>query len=154
MTELEKTEDIIELLFFAYRDFTADADNILNDIGFGRAHHRALHFIDRRPDLSVAELLEVLGITKQSLARVLRNLVDAGYVVQNRSAEDRRRQKLRLSQQGVELIGRLRAPQYRRIQRALDEAGQEANGIIRFLEDMLDANSKLQRRRLANTDDE
>ncbi|MEL6201720.1 MAG: MarR family transcriptional regulator [Pseudomonadota bacterium] len=154
MTDLNKTEDIIELLFFAYRDFTADADNILNDIGFGRAHHRALHFIDRQPDLSVAELLDVLGITKQSLARVLRNLVDGGYVVQNRSVEDRRRQELRLSESGIDLISRLRAPQYRRIAKALDKAGQEANGITFFLENMLDENSKLQRKRLATTEDE
>ena len=154
MTRLTKIEHITELLFFAYRDFTADADNILSEIGLGRAHHRAMHFIDRQPNLSVAELLALLGITKQSLARVLRNLVDAGYVTQNRNEKDRRRQELRLSDAGIALISRLRAPQYRRIERALDGNDVDAHVIMRFLEGMLDEASLTQRKRLSNIDEE
>ncbi|MEO1702497.1 MAG: MarR family transcriptional regulator [Pseudomonadota bacterium] len=154
MTNLTKTEHITELLFFAYRDFTADADNLLSEIGLGRAHHRAMHFIDRQPDLSVAELLELLGITKQSLARVLRNLVEAGYVTQNRNQDDRRRQELRLSKSGAALISRLRAPQYRRIERALDGQVGDAHVIMRFLEGMLNETSLTQRKRLSDMDEE
>jgi MarR family len=73
---------LIELLFFAYRDFTSDPDQILAELGFGRAHHRILHFVNRMPGLTVAELLDVLKITKQSLARVLKQLIDTGHVVQ------------------------------------------------------------------------
>jgi hypothetical protein len=69
-----------ELLFFAYRDFTRDADAILKDFGFGRAHHRVLHFVNRHPGLRVADLLDVLKITKQSLGRVLKQLIDKGYI--------------------------------------------------------------------------
>jgi DNA-binding MarR family transcriptional regulator len=72
---------IIELMYFAYRDFTSDPDQILAEYGFGRAHHRVLHFVNRLPGLTVAELLDVLKITKQSLARVLKQLIDAGYIV-------------------------------------------------------------------------
>jgi hypothetical protein len=73
---------VIELLFFAYRDFTRDADAILAKFGLGRAHHRVLHFVDRHPGLRVADLLEILKITKQSLAPVLKQLIDAGWIVQ------------------------------------------------------------------------
>src|SRR3954469_19636125 len=72
----------IELFYFAYRDFTCDPDAILEQYGFGRAHHRVLHFVHRNPGLKVAELLEILKITKQSLARVLKQLVDEGFIIQ------------------------------------------------------------------------
>ena len=85
---------IIELLFFAYRDFTSDPDQILADYGFGRAHHRVLHFVNRMPGLTVAELLDVLKITKQSLARVLKQLIDTGYIVQVQGPRDRRQREL------------------------------------------------------------
>lgn len=149
MNQTQQTQELIELLFFAYRDFTADADAILKEIGFGRAHHRALHFIDRRPDLSVAELLDLLGITKQSLARVLRNLVDAGYVRQSRNRQDKRKQELRLSPQGIVLIAKLRAPQSRRIEEALAKTGQSGQKTMAFLENMLDRESLNQRKRLS-----
>ena len=74
--EPEPMFDLIELLFFAYRDFVADPDRILENIGFGRAHHRVLHFVDRQPGLTIAELLDILRITKQSLSRVLKELLD------------------------------------------------------------------------------
>ena len=85
---------IIELLFFAYRDFTSDPDQILADYGFGRAHHRVLHFVNRRPGLTVAELLDVLKITKQSLARVLKELIDTAHIVQVQGPRDRRQREL------------------------------------------------------------
>ena len=82
--------DLIELLFFAYRDFVGDADDVLAKFSFGRAHHRVLHFVNRHPGIKVADLLEVLKITKQSLGRVLKQLVDQGYVVQKEGESDRR----------------------------------------------------------------
>src|SRR6202451_386973 len=78
--------DLIELLFFAYRDFVGDPDDVLATLGFGRAHHRVLHFINRNPGMKVADLLDVLKITKQSLGRVLKQLVDDGYVTQREGA--------------------------------------------------------------------
>ena len=82
--------DIIELLFFAYRDFVGDADHVLEEFGFGRAHHRVMHFVHRYPGLKVADLLDVLRITKQSLGRVLKQLLDEGYIVQKAGDKDRR----------------------------------------------------------------
>ncbi|MGA7545812.1 MAG: helix-turn-helix domain-containing protein, partial [Methyloceanibacter sp.] len=83
-----------ELLFFAYRDFTRDPDAILKDFGFGRAHHRVLHFVNRHSGLRVADLLDVLNITKQSLGRVLKQLIDQGYIVQEAGSVDRRERRL------------------------------------------------------------
>ena len=82
----EPVWDIIELLFFAYRDFVGDPDEVLLKLGFGRAHHRVLHFVNRNPGMKVADLLEILNITKQSLGRVLKQLVDEGYVLQKEGA--------------------------------------------------------------------
>ena len=89
--EGEPTWDLIELLFFAYRDFVTEPDDVLAKFGFGRAHHRVLHFVNRNPGMKVAELLDILKITKQSLGRVLKQLVDQGYVVQKEGANDRQR---------------------------------------------------------------
>src|SRR6202048_3931601 len=86
--------DVIELLFFAYRDFIGDPDDVLAKLGFGRAHHRVLHFVNRNPGMKVAELLDILKITKQSLCRVLKALIDEGYVVQKEGAKDRRHRLL------------------------------------------------------------
>ena len=88
---------MVELLFFAYRDFTAEADALLVDLGFGRAHHRVLHFVNRNPGLRVADLLGILKITKQSLARVLKQLVDQGYIRQTAGATDRRERRLHVT---------------------------------------------------------
>src|SRR5215472_18470280 len=82
--------DLIELFFFAYRDFVGDPDEVLERLGFGRAHHRVLHFVNRNPGIKVADLLEILNITKQSLGRVLKQLIDQGYISQKEGAEDRR----------------------------------------------------------------
>ena len=86
--------DLIELLFFAYRDFVGDADAVLAEFGFGRAHHRVLHFVHRNPGIKVADLLDILKITKQSLGRVLKQLVDEGYVIQKEGEIDRRQRLL------------------------------------------------------------
>jgi DNA-binding MarR family transcriptional regulator len=96
-----------DLLFFAYRDFTHAADVILDSFGLGRAHHRALHFIGRHPDITVSELLSILRITKQSLARVLTELIDRGLVSQTQGRGDRRRRPLRLTHAGGALERRL-----------------------------------------------
>jgi DNA-binding MarR family transcriptional regulator len=130
---------LIELLFFAYRDFTGDADALLVEIGFGRAHHRILHFINRQPGLNVAELLEILRITKQSLARVLKELIDGGYVYQVHGTKDRRRRELHLSQKGRDLTQSLTDLQSQRISNALKEIGEENQNIIEgFLKAMVD----------------
>ena len=130
---------LIELLFFAYRDFTGDADALLLEYGFGRAHHRVLHFVNRKPGLNVAELLDILKITKQSLARVLKELIDTGYIFQVHGAKDRRQRELHLSQKGRELTQSLTRLQTARISRALDEVGQESQNVIEdFLKAMVD----------------
>lgn len=129
---------IIELLFFAYRDFTSDPDEILAGYGFGRAHHRILHFVNRRPGLTVAELLEVLRITKQSLARVLKQLIDTGHVVQVQGPRDRRQRELYVTNKGRELARALAVPQSRRIAAALREAGPGERAFVeRFLQAMV-----------------
>ena len=96
-----------DLLFFAYRDFTHAADVILEELGLGRAHHRALHFIGRHPGITVSELLSILRITKQSLARVLNELIDRGYVAQTPGRGDRRQRLMSLTIHGTELERRL-----------------------------------------------
>jgi DNA-binding MarR family transcriptional regulator len=131
--------DVIELLFFAYRDFIGDADEVLVQFGFGRAHHRVLHFIKRHPGMKVADLLDLLKITKQSLGRVLRELVDKGYVVQRAGESDRRQRLLYATPKGEALALRLAGLQTLRIKAALDEAGSGAYDIVRaFLAAMLD----------------
>ena len=111
--------DIIELLFFAYRDFVGDADHELEAFGFGRAHHRVLHFVHRYPGLKVADLLDVLRITKQSLGRVLKQLLDEGYIVQRTGNNDRRQRLLYATAKGEALVGKLAGLQTDRINRAL-----------------------------------
>ena len=128
----------VEALFFAYRDFTSDPDRILDEIGFGRAHHRVVHFIHRYPGMRVARLLDILQITKQSLARVLRELIKDGYVVQEAGVEDKRERLLYVSQKGAALAMRLAAPQLSRIRTAL--AGlpaEDGAAVARFLAAML-----------------
>lgn len=127
-----------ELLFFAYRDFISDPDAMLAEIGFGRAHHRVLHFVCRRPGLRVADLLEILNITKQSLARVLRQLIEEGHIIQKTSESDRRERLLYATEKGQHLLARLAAPQAERLAQALAAAGPEASGAVaRFLSQMV-----------------
>src|SRR5262245_11360736 len=131
--------DIIELLFFAYRDFVGDPDQELESFGFGRAHHRVLHFVYRNPGLKVAALLEVLRITKQSLGRVLKQLIDEGYIVQQTGASERRQRLRSAAPKGEALVLRLVGLQSTRIRRALqnlDPAGRDA--VRQFLHGMID----------------
>ena len=116
----------IELLFFAYRDFTAEPDAILEQYGFGRAHHRVVHFVGRHPQMTVGELLGILRITKQSLNRVLGQLVRQGFIVQHGGAEDRRQRLLELTESGRELERRLSEPQRARVAAVYRKAGPQA----------------------------
>jgi len=122
----EELRQAMELLFFAYRDFTAEPDAILAQHGFGRAHHRAIYFIGRHPGLSVTGLLRILRITKQSLNRVLAQLIEEGLVIQRQGTRDRRQRLLELTDKGRALEERLSAEQRTRIARAFREAGAEA----------------------------
>ena len=136
---------IIELLFFAYRDFISDPDKILAEYGFGRAHHRVVHFVNRRPGLTVAELLDVLKITKQSLARVLKELIDGGYIVQVQGLRDRRQRELYPTQQGRGLAVALATPQTHRIAAALANAApQDRDAVERFLMGMVNPELRAQ----------
>jgi DNA-binding MarR family transcriptional regulator len=131
--------DIIELLFFAYRDFVGDADDELEVFGFGRAHHRVLHFVHRYPGLKVADLLDVLRITKQSLGRVLKQLLEENYIVQKTGNSDRRQRLLYATAKGEALVGKLAGLQTDRINRALRDIGPEgAETVRRFLRAMID----------------
>jgi DNA-binding MarR family transcriptional regulator len=131
--------DIIELLFFAYRDFVGDADHELEAFGFGRAHHRVLHFVHRYPGLKVADLLDVLRITKQSLGRVLKQLLDEGYIIQKTGNNDRRQRLLYATPKGEALVGKLAGLQTDRINRAIAEIGPAGTETVRqFLRAMID----------------
>ncbi len=134
-----------ELLFFAYRDFTGDPDAILQVLDFGRAHHRVLHFVNRQPGLRVADLLELLKITKQSLGRVLRQLIDTGYIRQEAGSQDRRERRLYPTEAGEDLARRLSAPQLVRFSNALKAAGPKAEIVVRrFLEAMANTEDRPQ----------
>ncbi len=128
----------VEALFFAYRDFISEPDRILSEIGFGRAHHRVLHFVDRYPGMRVADLLDILQITKQSLARVLRELVREGYVTQKSGKADKRERLLYVTEKGAILARRLVAPQLARIRNALVVAGKDGDkAVAHFLDAMI-----------------
>ena len=118
--------DLIELLFFAYRDFVGGPDLILAEYGFGRAHHRVLHFVLRRPGLTIAELLDILKITKQSLNRVLKELVETGFVEQRTGVQDKRQRHLHATPSGQDLASRLVRLQALRINDSLAQLDPEA----------------------------
>ena len=122
----EELRQGIELLFYAYRDFTSDPDAVLIAQGFGRDHHRTIHFINRNTGITVAELLGILRITKQSLSRVLSQLIERGFVVQRQGTRDRRQRHLHLTPEGVELERKVSEPQRARVARAYREAGADA----------------------------
>jgi DNA-binding MarR family transcriptional regulator len=139
----EPVWDIIELLFFAYRDFVGDPDEVLSKLGFGRAHHRVLHFVNRNPGMKVADLLDILNITKQSLGRVLKQLVDQDYVVQKEGEQDRRQRLLFVTSKGETLALKLAGLQTQRINRAFAELGPGAHEAARrFLTAMIDADNR------------
>jgi len=131
--------DVMGLFFFAYRDFVGDADALLARQGFGRAHHRVLYFVNLRPGMPVADLLDILKITKQSLARVLRQLIDNGYIEQRTGAADRRQRLLYPTQKGRELFGVLSESQASRIDAAIAALPPGAGRIVRrFLVEMVE----------------
>ena len=135
--------DVIELLFFAYRDFVGDPDDVLEKLGFGRAHHRVLHFVNRNRGMKVADLLDILRITKQSLGRVLKQLVDEGYIVQKEGESDRRQRLLFVTDKGEELSLKLAQLQTERITRALEEAGPGASEAAKkFLAAVIDKDGR------------
>lgn len=129
----------IEAMFFAYRGFTADPDRILAERGYGRAHHRALHFIGRTPGTNVTNLLGILGVTKQSLNRVLRTLIEDGLVESQIGSRDRRERLLTLTDAGAALEGALSDAQRARMRAAFRAAGPQAvAGFRHVLEQMMD----------------
>jgi DNA-binding MarR family transcriptional regulator len=135
--------DLIELMFFAYRDFVGDADHLLAALGFGRAHHRVLHFVSRRPGLTIAELLEILKITKQSLNRVLKELLDQDYVEARRGTRDRRHRQLFPTPRGKALaldVAVLQSKRFASVFAGLPEGAQSQ--AIAFLLAMVDESGR------------
>jgi DNA-binding MarR family transcriptional regulator len=131
---------LIELLFFAYRDFISDPDAVLADYSFGRAHHRVIHFVNRHPGIRVADLLDILKITKQSLGRVLKQLLDLGFIEQRPGPHDRRQRLLHATDAGRALAARLLDPQVKRVGRALAALSPtELAGAEEFLRQIVDA---------------
>ena len=137
--------ELIELFFFAYRDFVGDADRLLDNYGFGRAHHRVLHFVQRRPGLTIAALLDILKITKQSLNRVLKQLLDDKLVESRAGPSDRRQRLLFLTTTGSELARELAYLQAARFKRVLDNISWKEKEIaIEFLYAMIDEDQRPQ----------
>lgn len=135
--------DLIELLFFAYKDFTGDPDDVLAGFEFGRAHHRVLHFVSRNPGIMVTDLLAILRITKQSLGRVLKQLVDEGMIEQHAGLNDRRQRLLYTTDRGFELAESLIRLQQKRLERALIGLPDGSEEIVRqFLLQMIDPDAR------------
>jgi DNA-binding MarR family transcriptional regulator len=133
----------IELMFFAYRDFISDPDAALLSFGFGRAHHRVIHFVNRHPGIRVADLLDILKITKQSLGRVLKQLVDNGFIEQLPGEQDRRQRLLYPTAAGRALALRLLDPQLRRIGASLAALSPDQRvGAEEFLRLIVDASER------------
>ncbi len=136
----EEIREGIELLFYAYRDFISDPDEMLKEYGFGRAHHRVVHFVGRNPGMTVSELLAILRITKQSLGRVLKQLVEQGFILQASGASDRRQRLLSLTDKGRELEQSLSDLQRKRVRDAYGLAGPDAiKGYRQILENLINA---------------
>ena len=139
----EQLRQGIEAMFFAYRGFTADPDRILAQMAYGRAHHRAIHFINRAPGTTVNNLLAILGVTKQSLNRVLRTLIDDGLVESRVGTVDKRERHLHLTDKGKALESQLSDAQRARMRAAYKDAGPEAvAGFRKVLEAMMDADMR------------
>jgi DNA-binding MarR family transcriptional regulator len=148
----EQLRQAIEAMFFAYRGFTADPDRILADMAYGRAHHRAIHFINRAPGTTVNNLLSILGVTKQSLNRVLRTLIEDGLVESRVGKADKRERHLFLTEDGQTLEQKLSDAQRERIRMAFREAGPEAvSGFRKVLEAMMDREMHYAYNRLRDT---
>jgi DNA-binding MarR family transcriptional regulator len=139
--------DAMELLFFSYRDFIGEPDAILDDFDFGRAHHRVIHFVGRNPNITVSDLLSILKITKQSLSRVLSQLVREDFINQEQGPTDRRQRLLSLTEKGYALEEKLSAHQRSRIAKAFNQAGPEAvDGFYQVLLNMMNNPKEFKRR--------
>jgi DNA-binding MarR family transcriptional regulator len=137
--DLKIDYEVIEGLFFAYQSFVSDPDILLKQFKFGRAHHRVIHFVHRKPGLTVAELLEILQITKQSLAKVLKQLIETGYISQETNSDDRRQRHLYVTQNGQKLALTLSQQQSKRISLALkDMKPEDRQAVLKFLNGMID----------------
>lgn len=148
----EQLRQGIEAMYFAYRGFTADPDRILESMAYGRAHHRAIHFINRAPGTTVTNLLAILGVTKQSLNRVLRTLIEDGLVESRVGTSDRRERNLYLTEEGTSLENRLSDAQRARMRAAFRDAGPEAvSGFRQVLESMMDGELRRQYKSLRET---
>lgn len=134
--------ELIELMFFAYRDFVGDPDHVLERYQFGRAHHRVLHFVYRHPEIRVADLLDILKITKQSLARVLKELIEQGFIQQKEGQVDRRQRLLAVTEKGRALALELARLQTERFARAIAQSGTTRDQAVRFLYAMIDPDSR------------
>ncbi len=139
----------VEAMFFAYRGFTADPDRILIEHGYGRAHHRAMHFIDGSPGMNVTNLLGILGVTKQSLNRVLRILISDGIVESQIGTKDKRERLLKLTASGKALLADISQSQEKRMKMAFEQAGEDAvEGFQKVLEAMMDPDQALHYQKL------
>lgn len=146
--------DVMGLFYFAYRDFVGDADMLLERQGFGRAHHRVLYFVNLKPAMPVADLLGILKITKQSLARVLRQLIDHGYVEQKTGAADRRQRLLYATEKGRHFFEVLSSTQTSRIEAAIAALPPEGKRtVLKFFVGMVEPSDRSLLDRLKLTDD-
>lgn len=146
--------DVMGLFYFAYRDFVGDADALLERQGFGRAHHRVLYFVNLKPGMPVADLLDILKITKQSLARVLRQLIDNGYIEQKTGAADRRQRLLHATEKGRNFFAVLSATQTSRIDAAIAALPPDGKRtVLKFFVGMVDPADRPLLDRLKLTDD-
>ncbi len=137
--------ELIELFFFAYRDFVSDPDRLLAELDFGRAHHRVLHFVDRNPGLTIAELLDILKITKQSLNRVLKELVEKEFIEVKTGHHDRRQRHLHTTGKGRTLAEKLACVQGERIRMALADTAPGAKAVIEsYLTALIDSGERSQ----------
>ena len=133
---------IIELVFFSYRDFTAGPDQILEQLNFGRAHHRVIYFVGKKDKITIKELLGVLKITKQSLSRVLNQLVKEGYILVS-TGLDKRTKNLSLTSSGINLENELSTIQIQKIKKVINNFNQEdIDGFKKILYEMIEIDNK------------
>lgn len=146
--------DVMGLFYFAYRDFVGDADHLLEKQGFGRAHHRVLYFVNLKPGMPVADLLDILKITKQSLARVLRQLIDNGYIEQRTGEADRRQRLLYATDKGRKFFEVLSSTQTSRIDAAIAALPPDGKRtVLKFFVGMVEPNDRPTLDRLKLTED-
>jgi len=146
--------DVMGLFYFAYRDFVGDADAMLERQGFGRAHHRVLYFVSIKPGMPVADLLDILKITKQSLARVLRQLIDNGYITQKTGESDRRQRLLFTTEKGRQFFQTLSSTQTSRIDAAIAALPPEGKRtVLKFFVGMVEPGDRVTLDRLKLTED-